>query len=168
MTARRVPPDIRPMTGRDARAVLELHSAAVHLLAKGTYGQAILEAWAPRQVSDELVAFFQRNPEAETRIVAERDGRIVGFGALVPSANELRACYVDPAAARGGIGRAIVWHLEAISRAAGLRRLQLDASLNAEAFYRSLGFRAVATGTHQLHRSGQEIPMPCVRMEKDL
>ena len=159
---------LRDMTGEDARAVLELHSAAVHRLAGGSYDPTILEAWAPHEVSDELVAFFQRNPDSETRIVAERDGRIAGFGALVIANRELRACYVHPGAARCGVGRALVAELETRARAAGLEALELDASLNAEAFYRALGYRTLRRGVHQLHRAGRDIPMPCAKMRKGL
>ena len=156
------------MTGDDARAVLELHSAAVHQLAAGAYDPAILEAWAPHEISEELMAFFQRNPDAEVRIVAECDGRIAGFGALVVANRELRACYVHPEAARCGVGRALVAELESHARAAGLETLELDASLNAETFYRALGYRSLRRGVHQLHRAGRDVPMPCVKMRKDL
>ena len=156
---------IRAMRGEDARAVLELHAAAVQQLAAGSYSQAILDAWAALPVDDELVTFFRSNPDEETRIVAERGGRIVGFAALVAGAGELRACYVHPDAARGGVGRGLVRKLEEIARAAGLKKLWLDASLNAEPFYRALGFRSLGRGSHQLHHSGRDIPMPCVKME---
>lgn len=159
---------IRAMGSNDARAVLELHAAAVQRLAAGCYSQAILDAWAAAPVDDELVAFFQRNPDGETRIVAERGGRIVGFAALVAVTSELRACYVHPDAARSGVGRCLVRRLEDIARAAGLQKLWLEASLNAAPFYRALGFRSLGRGSHQLHRSGRDIPMPCVKMEADL
>ena len=114
------------------------------------------------------MAFFQRNPDAEVRIVAERDGRIAGFGALVVAERELRACYVHPEAGRRGVGRALVAELESRARAAGLKALELDASLNAEAFYRALGYRTLRHGIHLLHRAGRDIPMPCAKMRKAL
>ena len=159
---------LRDLGGPDAREVLELHSAAVHGLAADDYDRATLEAWAPLRIDDELVAFFRRNPDAERRIVAERGGRIVGFGALVIPGRELRACYVHPSAARQGVGRALVERLEAIARSEAVPSLWLDASLGAVPFYTRLGYRNAGSGTHQLHRSGREIPMACVRMTRNL
>jgi putative acetyltransferase len=49
----------------------------------------------------QTVKRFQANPDNEIRLIAEQDGEIVGFGALVPENNKLRACYVAPRAAHG-------------------------------------------------------------------
>ena len=79
------------------------------------------------------------NHDDEIRLVAELDGELVGIGALVLADSELRACYVVPAAARKGVGSALVAEIERIARQHGLTHLELLSSLTAEPFYRALG-----------------------------
>jgi putative acetyltransferase len=153
------------MRPEDARASLEVHHAAVRGIAATDYPPAVIEGWAPLPIVDEAVEQFLRNPDGEVRLVAETDGEIVGMGAIVPARGELRACYVAPAAAREGVGSALVRELERIAREHGLRRLKLDASVTAEPFYKALGYKARRRGEHIL-RSGRR--MACVRMRKHL
>ncbi|HWT11683.1 MAG TPA: GNAT family N-acetyltransferase, partial [Allosphingosinicella sp.] len=78
---------------------------------------------------------------------------------------ELVACYVLPEAARRGVGARLVRALERIARREGAGQLTLSASLNAEPFYRALGYRPLAPSTHRL-ATGRA--MPCIAMAKDL
>jgi putative acetyltransferase len=105
---------VRPMRPEDARAALEAHRSAIHGTAAKDHPRSILHEWGPLPVTEQNVKRFQANPDNEIRIVAERDGEIVGFGALVQENNELRACYVAPKAGRKGVGSALVRELEGI------------------------------------------------------
>lgn len=156
---------IQQMHPNDAGSFLEVHHAAVRVLAAKDYPSIILESWAPLPVTDEAIERFLRNPDDEVRLVAEADGAIVGVGALVLSKSELRACYVSPTAIRRGVGSAIVHEIEAIAREHGLSQLDLDASVTAEPFYAVLGYEVCARGEHIL-RSGEA--MACVKMRKRL
>jgi len=97
---------VRNMRREEARRFLEVHHAAVRGLADRDYPPAVIDAWAPA-ITDTRIKGFLANRDSELRLVAEIGGEIVGIGALVASASELRACYVAPAAARQVIGRAI-------------------------------------------------------------
>jgi putative acetyltransferase len=83
-------------------------------------------------------------------LIAELDGDPVGIGALVAESSELRACYVAPEGARRGCGSALVAELERIARTNGLTRLELVASINAEPFYASHGYRVSERCEHIL------------------
>jgi putative acetyltransferase len=98
-------------------------------------------------------------------LVAEIDGGIVGFGSIAPNGSELRAVYVLPDFGREGIGGQILAALESLARRRALAELTLDASLNAESFYRNHGYAVVESGVHAL-RSGAR--MRCVKMRKTL
>ena len=68
-------------------------------------------------------------------------GQAVGIGAIVVSNSELRACYVDPGAARRGVGSALVAEIERIAREHQLDHLHLEPSVTAVPFYSSLGYQ---------------------------
>lgn len=156
------------MRSGEARLVLELQSEAVQATGDSPYPAEILDAWAGREISEELVAFFLLNPDQESRIVAEVAGQVVGYGAVVPAQNELSACYVAPAARSRGIGRVLVRSLEEIAVEAGCPSLRLDAALDAAPFYQALGYRATGRGQHLLHRDGRDLAMDCIKMAKSL
>jgi putative acetyltransferase len=149
----------------DALAFLKVHHAAVRGLAVKDYAAHVIDDWAPIPIRKADVQRFLENLDSEIRLVAERDGAIVGVGALVLGSCELRACYVDPAAIRQGVGSAIVSRIECIARDHGLAHLNLDSSVTAEPFYSALGYIVRERDEH-IRASG--VRMPCVRMHKAL
>jgi putative acetyltransferase len=155
---------IREMRPEDARAFLEVHHLAVRGLAAADYPPEAIEAWAPWPITDEHVDSIRSNADGEYRLVAEKDGRIVGIGCVIALKIELRACYVLPSASRNGVGTAILTALERAARDQGATALEADASLNAEPFYRSRGYEVCGRGEHVLNNGAR---MACVRMRKD-
>jgi cytidine deaminase len=100
----------------------------------------------------DLIAARLANPHGiETILVAEVDGRLVGFAALRittspfyrdPNA-ELTELYVEPAYHRQGIGRALATYAEALARSNGVGEMLVVAGYDnpsALAFYQSLGY----------------------------
>jgi len=157
---------VRPLLQGDARAALEARRAAVrHSAARDYYSADILEQWAPPPITDEAITKFLENPDGEVRFVAELDGKIVGLAAIAPLNCELQACYVAPEAGGKGVGTALLLALETEARKRGLPFLKMDASLNAESFYKARGYEVRSRGEHLL-RSGQR--MACVHMQKNL
>ncbi len=153
------------MRPEDARAFLEVHHLAVRGLAAADYSSQVIEAWAPWPITAEHADFVRSNAEGEYRLVAENGGRIVGIGCLVARKYELRACYVLPSASRNGVGTATLRALERAARDQGATALEVDASLNAEPFYRSRGYEVCGRGEHVLNNGAR---MACVRMRTDL
>ena len=152
------------MLAEEARAFLDIHTRSVRGLAASYYPPDVIEAWVV-PVTEEYIRAFIKNPDNEIRLVAERDGTLVGLGCLVVQNAELRACYVAPDAARKGVGSALVREIERIAREHGLNHLHLDASVNAEPFYAALGYEVVERGEH-VWPSGQR--MEAVTMRKTL
>ena len=134
-------------------------------LAAKDYAASVIDAWAPLPITDTAVAFFRVNHDNEIRLIAELDGALVGIGALVLAESELRACYVVPAAARSGVGSALVAEIERLARYHGLIHLELLSSLTAEPFYRALGYEVEDRVEHVLGSGGR---MPAVKMRKAL
>jgi putative acetyltransferase len=157
---------IRPAVEADAGGVGEVLFQAVRRTAAPFYPPEVIEGWARApdegRVDEIREAILGGD---ELCLVAERAGRVVGFGSVIPASGELRAVYVHPDAGRSGVGSALLRGLEALAAARGLSALHMDASLNAEAFYSSHGYQVVARALHQMAGGGQ---MACVKMRKSL
>jgi putative acetyltransferase len=78
---------------------------------------------------------------------------------------EVRAPYVSPAASGQGVGQEILRELENRAAAQGITRIQLNASLNADTFYRRHGYETLSRSTLRL---SDEHEMDCIRMGKNL
>lgn len=138
---------IRSVAPADAPAVLALlHAAHAWNLAHGfnfTAADITPEALAPRL---DPRHFF----------VATLDDRIVGTIEVKPQQAGpdwgFHLLAVDPQAKRGGIGRALVAHAEALGREAGAPRLILDTPEShpwLPAYYEKLGYERIGTDRWQ-------------------
>jgi predicted N-acetyltransferase YhbS len=134
---------IRAATPADALDVLALlHAAHAWNLANGfnfTAADISAQDLAPRL---DPAHFF----------VAEAEGRIVGTIEVKPEKTGpdwgFHLLAVDPSAKRGGIGRALVAHAEALGRAAGAPRMILDTPEShpwLPAYYEKLGYMPIGT-----------------------
>ena len=130
---------VRPLEDDELGLYLQIHERAIRGLAAGHYPPDIINGWC-LAATDGTLAELSRNSDNEVRLIAELDGEPVGMGALVVEKSELRACYVAPEGARRGCGSALVREIERLARARGVTRLDLAASLNAEAFYSAHGY----------------------------
>lgn len=153
---------IRQATTEDALVIAKVRSDAIQNVKHEGYDQSALDEWAGA-VEDRVQRLLSNS--ADVRIVAEADGKIVGYGELVTTENLLGACYVLSSVGGQGVGKAIVVELERIAREKGLDHLHMESSANAEPFYTRCGYQAVERGKH-IMRSGTV--MDCVMMRKDL
>ncbi|WP_255170697.1 GNAT family N-acetyltransferase [Natrononativus amylolyticus] len=152
---------IRPARAGDGEELVTVHVAAIRELGSTAYDDEQIDAWAAGKDPE---AYPTGNPDA-TFVVAERDGRVVGFGHLQRDEREVQAVYVRPDHAGRGIGRALLRHLEATAREAGLDWLTLVASKNAVGFYERCGWDRLETVDHE---STGGVVLECVRMERRL
>jgi GNAT superfamily N-acetyltransferase len=147
---------VRRLRDDEARTYLEIVNSAIRGLTADHYSAEHIAGWVV-PLDDHTLAEFRRNQDGEIRFLAELDGTPAGIGALVVPARELRACYVMPGATRRGCGAAIVREIERVAAAHGVSRLWLAASLNAEAFYKALGYN-LDSRTRVRLRNGHELP----------
>lgn len=131
-----------------------VHTASIRRLCVTHYSESQVERWAGFLTPEHYAAAI--GDPLRVFVVAERDGRIVGFGQLHRGGAEVEAIYVDPPEARRGVGTALMRHVERAARDASLRTLRLTASLNAVPFYESQGFRVTGYGEYA-HPSGARL-----------
>jgi len=80
--------------------------------------------------------------------VADRDGVVVGFAAVLPRPDgnaELDALFVDPTLWKRGVGRLLVDHCARVAHERSARLLHVVGNPHAEGFYLACGFRTVET-----------------------
>src|SRR5262249_11444286 len=78
--------------------------------------------------------------------VAEREGILVGFAAVLPRADgsaELDAMFVEPALWNHGIGRRLLDYVADVARGWAAGSLHVVGNPHAEGFYVSCGFRVI-------------------------
>ena len=143
------PLTIRVATPRDSEAVGALLRESYPVLMRPAYGEAL---------SAVLDVMVRANPEllaSGSYYVAENEhGCVVGAGgwtrerpgdgAVEPAHAHLRHFATHPRWCRRGVARRIYERCEVRAREAGIRCLECYSSLNAVAFYASVGFETVA------------------------
>jgi len=80
--------------------------------------------------------------------VADRDGVVVGFAAVLPRPDgnaELDALFVDPTLWKRGVGRLLVDQCARVAHERSARLLHVVGNPHAEGFYLACGFRTVET-----------------------
>jgi putative acetyltransferase len=149
----------------DARTILECHRDAILAKAGDSYKEDVIKSWA-RTIDEEKI----RKVEGEIQnlewiyFVAESVEGTIGFGIITPENNVLRAIYVRPCKEHG-VGQSIMKKLLEEARLKGLSFLIMDASLNAEPFYKKFGFQSLEKGIHTFD-SGTK--MECIKMRLDI
>lgn len=85
-------------------------------------------------------------------VVAEVDGRIIGFGGIdVHAAEQVKWLYLLPQHQGAGLGSEILRRLESIGWAAGLDSLRVHSAPAAVSFYRRHSYRLVETSALMGH-----------------
>src|SRR5215831_7973780 len=133
----------RPATAQDATDVIEVVRQSIAILCVPDHlnDQATLDRWLANKKPESFVTWIS-NPE-NFCVVEEIGGRVRAVG-LLHRSGELRLFYVAPGHERKGLGRSI--HALLLSRASEwkLRKVHLESTLVARAFYESLGYRPSA------------------------
>lgn len=135
-------PRIRPARPDDAAAIADLRRRSVEAIGPRDYRPDQVSAWAGRGASaDEVRA---RNADGRIVLVAVGDDdRPLAFGDLEPDGH-IDQLYCAPEVAGRGIAGAIYDRLEQAARAAGVRRLDTEASEAARRLFARKGFRVLA------------------------
>jgi GNAT superfamily N-acetyltransferase len=100
--------------------------------------------------------------ERDTAYVYLTGGKIVGVGAV--NGNRITRAYVDPQFQNLGIGTKIIKELENKLKSAGFKKIEVEASTEAEDFYKKIGFKSIKKFSK---KDGGNI-FTLVKMEKKL
>lgn len=143
---------IRPARTDEAAALTEL---VLRSKAHWGYGAEFLEA-----CREQLTVRPEDIHRHRVVVAEDADSGVVGVASLEGTAPEgsLGLCFVEPAAIRRGVGRALYFHVTGAARELGFARLTIAADPNAEPFYRRMGARPVASPPAG-SLAGRELPL---------
>lgn len=156
---------IRLAKPNDAKSILEVHYDAVHKIASKDYDKKILNDWSPPVTAKRVKDYKKKSRIKIIRLVANINGKIVGFGTLTPKDCRIGAVYVSPKAKRRGVGALLLRELENIARKLHIKKLKLESSITAEKFYNKNGYKSLKNSYFAL-RTGRK--MKCIKMAKKL
>lgn len=131
---------IRPFHRGEELLLRALFHDSVHRLAAAHYTAEQLEAWAPADF--DVQGWCARIRGNRPFVVEDETGALLGYADLQADGH-IDQFFVASAAARRGVGQALLAFLERRARCLGIARLTADVSLCAEAFFLHNGFRVV-------------------------
>lgn len=131
------PVQIRAYRSEDARATLEVFTAAVLETASADYTPEQLEAWARPQRRD--LTEWNAAMLSRRSIVAECRGAVVGFSD-VSRKGYIDMVYVAPEHTRRGIASSLMQHIETLARREQQPLVTAHVSLTARPFFEGQGF----------------------------
>lgn len=130
---------IRRFRDDDAEATARVFFDAVHLGAKGHYDEAQRRAWVPQPPAG---ARWRGRLRTQSTLVAERDGRVIGFMTLRPD-GYIDLAFVAPEFIGRGVAKRLYDAIHEEAMTLGLRRLYSEASHLARPFFERQGWSVV-------------------------
>jgi len=138
MSAAATTPALRPFLPADTPVLAAIFAAAVEELTGDDYSTEQQEAWAA--VADDE-AEFGKKLASELTLIASLGNAPVGFASL-RGKDHIDMLYVHPSAAGQGVASALCDALEKLAGSRGAKSLTVDASDNAQDFFRKRGYVA--------------------------
>jgi putative acetyltransferase len=131
-------PALRPFLPADTPVLAAIFVAAIQELTGDDYDETQQEAWA--SVADDE-AEFGKKLAGELTLIASLRNAPVGFASL-KGKDHIDMLYVHPNAAGQGVASVLLDALEKLAGARGVKSLTVDASDNAQEFFRKRGYVA--------------------------
>src|SRR5689334_8368637 len=131
-------PALRPFLSADVPVLAAIFVAAIQELTGDDYGEAQQEAWAA--IADDEEAFGKKLA-GELTLIATLQNAPVGFASL-KGKDHIDMLYVHPGVAGQGVASALCDALEKLAGGRGAKSLTVEASDNAEPFFKKRGYVA--------------------------
>ena len=134
--SRSASPALRPFLASDTPMLAAIFAAAIEELTGDDYSETQQEAWAAA-ADDE--AAFGKKLASELTLIATLQNSPVGFVSL-KGKDHLDMLYVHPSVAGQGVATMLCDALEKLAGSRGAKSLTVDASDNAQDFFRKRGY----------------------------
>jgi putative acetyltransferase len=134
--SRSATPALRPFLASDTPMLAAIFAAAIEELTGDDYSEAQQEAWAA--AADDEEQFGKKLADGLT-LIATLQNSPVGFASL-RGKDHIDMLYVHPSVAGQGVATMLCDALERLAGSRGARSLTVDASDNAQDFFRKRGY----------------------------
>jgi putative acetyltransferase len=134
---------LRPLLPADTPVLAAIFASAIEELTGDDYSEAQQQAWAGAVADEEA---FGKRLAAELTLVATLQNSPVGFASL-KGADHIDLLYVHPNAVGQGVASTLCDALEKLAGARGAKSLTVDASDNAQEFFKKRGYVATRRNT---------------------
>jgi putative acetyltransferase len=129
-------PALRPFLASDAPMLAAIFAAAIEELTGDDYSEAQQEAWAAAADDEEA---FGKKLASDLTLIATLQNSPVGFASL-KGKDHIDMLYVHPSVAGQGVATMLCDALEKLAENRGAKSLTVDASDNAQDFFRKRGY----------------------------
>jgi putative acetyltransferase len=136
-------PALRPFLAADTPILAAIFVAAIEELTGEDYTEAQQEAWASAADDEEQ---FGKRLASELTLIATLQNSPVGFASL-KGADHIDMLYVHPAAAGQGVATMLCEALEKLAGGRGAKKINVDASDNAEGLFLKRGYVGLQRNT---------------------
>jgi putative acetyltransferase len=136
-------PALRPFLAADVPVLAAIFAAAVEELTGDDYTAEQQEAWAAVAEDEDV---FGNKLAGELTLIATLRNAPVGFASL-QGKDRIDMLYVHPGATGQGVASTLLDALEKLAGGRGADKLTVDASDNAQAFFRKRGYVAQQRNT---------------------
>ena len=139
---------VRKFSGEDTASLVSLFHDTVHTINGKDYPLEQLDAWAP--ALPDLKKWRTRFKSSKT-LIAEFDGKIVGFGNLENELSTIGLLYVHKDHQGQGVATALLKKLEKNLMENGVKAATVEVSITARPFFERRGYRLVRENRKMLN-----------------
>ncbi len=132
-------PALRPYLATDTPVLAAIFAAAIEELTGDDYNEEQQQAWAAVAEDEDA---FGKKLASELTLIATLQNAPVGFASL-RGKDHVDMLYVHPGVAARGIASMLLDALEKLAGGRGADKLTVDASDNAEGFFKKRGYVAM-------------------------
>ena len=132
-------PALRPYLAADTPVLAAIFAAAIEELTGDDYSEAQQQAWAAVAEDEDA---FGKKLAGELTLIATLGNAPVGFASL-KGKDHVDMLYVHPGVAGQGVASILLDALEKLAGGRGAAKLTVDASDNAEGFFKKHGYVAM-------------------------
>lgn len=127
---------IRLFRPSDAEQIAQLFHDTIRSINSKDYSEKQVKAWAPDDIH---FRDWEANCSSKYTLVAENDGKILGFAQLKEDGH-IDCFYCHKDFLEQGIGQKLFKGIENETRRRGLNKLYVEASITAKPFFKKMGF----------------------------
>lgn len=144
---------LRNAEKEDAAMIADIWTRSIRHLCSPYYTDAQIASWTRSKTPTRILELITESPFF---VVAEMDGRIIGFASCSDFQKIQAALYVAPESTGKGVGRQLLSAYEKAAQEHGLKTLHIHATVNGAAFYEKCGYGrieeyALADGRRIVH-----------------